>query len=131
MFQHFIELALSKASSSVESAALRPVLVAAISLDEEERTFGDRIDANKALRGETSTKLSKRKRSEVDGYTSDALKLEAQQLKEYSTFESSSSIIYCIKTALDGDVSFWSKAHEKCHSTDASIVQSFALAKAH
>ena len=129
MYQRLIELAVSKASSNAEFDALRRVLFAAVAVDEEDRTFAERIDANKALRGEAPTKLSKRKKAEVDGYAADANELEAQQLAEFSSLESAESVVFCLKMALDGDVRFWEKAHEKGDPADAPIVQSFAAAK--
>jgi hypothetical protein len=130
MYQHLIELSVSKAATDAESDVLRDVLVAAIAVDEEERKFSDRINTNKALRGEAPTKLSKRKKAEIDGYAADAREMEAQQVAEFSGFDSAQSIVYCLKTALDGDVKFWGRMHEKAHPADAPIVQSFAAAKA-
>ena len=131
MFARLIELALSKASSDAEVDALRPVLAAAVALDEEEQSFGDRIDSNDVQRDEAPAKLSKRKRAELDGYATDALKMESRQLEEFSEFESSSSIVSCLKTALDCDVSFWTRAHERCHAAETKVVKDFAAAKIH
>lgn len=130
MFKPIVELAISKASCEPEVAALNSVLDAVIVLDEEERTLGDRIDANKALRGEGPTKLSRRKRSEVDSYASDADESQAQQLKEFAGFERSSTIIACLAPGLQADVTFWKSNCKKAHPSDVPIIQSFVAKKA-
>lgn len=129
MYGASIELAISKARDDAEREALRPVLAAAIALDAEERTFPARIDANKALRGEGPTKLSKRKRAEVDSYAEDARELEAQQLGQFAEMNTASEILACLAAGLAGDIVFWSKAHTKAHPSDAPLVAAFAQAK--
>jgi hypothetical protein len=129
MFRPIVELAISKASCDLEVAALNSVLEAAIALDEEERTIGDRIDANKALRGEGPTRLSKRTRSEVDSYASDADAFQAQQLEEFAGFERSSTIIACLAPGLQADVAFWQSNCTKAHPSDVPLIQQFASKK--
>ena len=129
MFEPLIQLAVSKTSSPAERAALQAVLEAAVALDNEERTFGARVDVNKALRGEAPTKLSKRKKAEIDGYAADASEMEAQQLKEFAEFDSGSSIISCLHMALGPDVKLWQSAHTKAHPADAFLIQEFSAAK--
>ena len=129
MFELLVKLAASKAANAAEADALVKVASFARRADEEERTFGERINHNKSLRGEPPTKISKRKQAEIDSYAADAEQLAASQLLQFESFESASSIIHCLKMALDQDVSFWSKAHEKAHEADRPLVQSFASAK--
>jgi hypothetical protein len=129
MYRASVELAITKASSAAEKSALLPVLSAARALDEEERTFPDRIEANKALRGEGPTKLSRRKRKDVDAYAEDARVAGAEQLAQFSELESAASILSCLKAGLDADIAFWSKAHEKAHPSDAPLVIAFTQAK--
>jgi len=130
MFRPFVELAISKASSDSEIAALNHVLEAATVLDEEERTFGNRMNANKALRGEGPTKLSKRKRSEVGSYAADANELEAQQLKDFASFERGAAIIASLAPSLRADIEFWESSYKMAHPSDVPIVQAFVAKKA-
>lgn len=130
MFRSFVELAISKSANGRERLALNPVLEAANALDEDERTFGERINANKALRGEGPTKLSRRKRADVESYSTDARELEDQQLREFAAFERGSAIVACLATALGTDIKFWQASYKHAHPSDVSIVQAFVARKA-
>ena len=129
MFESSIRLALAKSGSSAESEALRAVLSAAVDLDREERDFGRRVDENKASRGEAPTKLSKRRRSEVDLYSKDADALTAHQLAEFERMGNAKLIILCLHTALQSDVLLWSSAHRKAHPDDVPIIEAFCNRK--
>ena len=130
MLLQAIELALSKAATHDEAIALRPVLLAAHQLQLSEANFEERINENKALRGERPVALTPRRQAEVSAYAADAEEMTAQQLREYATFSSARSIIATLQFALEQDASFWSRAHRKAHRSDSAIVQAFAAQKA-
>ena len=129
MFERCIQLAVSKAATDGELAALHPIAAIASELDEQERTFEARINASKAARGEGPTKVSKAKRQEIDQYAADAVEIAAEQLKEFAALDNAWTIIFALHMGLDSDTKFWSKAHLKAHPSDAAIVQAFADAK--
>src|SRR5688572_8513045 len=108
MYRASVELAIAMAATDAEKSGLQPVLAAARALDDEERTFPDRIAANKALRGEGPTKLSRRKRDEVDGLARDAEAAAAEQLARFADLPNARAILASLKGGLDADVAFWS-----------------------
>ena len=129
MMEPFVKLALARAASDAERIALEPVAVAARALDAEERSFPSRIAENKARRGEGPTKLSKKRQAEVDGYATDADAMDAGLLAQFEGLASAASVVRCLKTALDGDVAFWSKNQSKAHPADAPLLAQFLAAK--
>ncbi len=130
MYKRYIELAASKAATDEELEVLRSIIDIASELDEQELTFEARINANKAARGESPTRLSKAKLQEIDQYATDAMEIENKQPGEFKTFSCAQPIIFALHMGLDSDVKFWSKIHTKAHPSDCSIVQEFARAKA-
>lgn len=129
MLEQYIKLAVSKAATDVELAALHPITAVASELDEQERTFEARINASKAARGEGPTKVSKAKQQELDQFASDAKKMAAEQLNEFAALDNAWAIIFALHMGLDSDTRFWSKAHLNAHPSDAAIVREFAIAK--
>ena len=130
MFEQFIQLAVSKAATDEEIAALLPIVAAASDLDEQERTFAARIHASKAARGEAPTDVSKAKHQELDQLAADAMDMAAAQLKGFAALDGAGSIIFALHMGLVSDAAFWAKAHLKAHPSDAAIVQAFSGAKA-
>jgi len=129
MFERCIQLAISKAATDGECAALHSMVAIASELDEQERSFEARINASKAARGEGPTKVSKAKRQEIDQYAADATEIAAEQLKEFAALDNAWTIIFALHIGLESDTKFWSKAHLKAHPSDTAIVQAFADAK--
>jgi hypothetical protein len=130
MFESYIKIAESKAATDKEAALLREICAVASELDEQERSFEERINQSKAARGEGPTKLSKAKRKEVDQYAADAAEMANEQLTEFQSLDGAWTIIYALHAGLASDVRFWSKVHLKGHPAEAPIVQEFAAAKA-
>ncbi len=129
MLQALIKLAISKSADEREKAALEAVWRAADALDEADRSFPDRINANKALRGELPTKLSAAKRAQIDRYAADAETLAQETLMGFASFESARSIIGALYPAAVQQSTFWAKAYLKAHAEDRKIVQDFAACK--
>ena len=129
MFEQCIKLAVSKAATDEEFAALHSIVATASELDEQERSFGVRVNSSKAARGEGSTKVSKAKQREIDQYAADAMEMAAEQLKEFAALDKAWPIIFALHMGLDSDTKFWSTLHLKAHPLDAAIMQEFAGAK--
>ena len=129
MFERCIQLAVSKAATDGECAALHPLVAIGSELDEQERSFEARINASKAARGEGPTKVSKAKRQEINQYAADAMEIAAEQWKEFAALDNARTIVFALHMGLESDTKFWSKAHLKAHPSDAAIVQAFAGAK--
>ena len=129
MFERCIQLAVSKAATDGECAALHPLVAIGSELDEQERSFEARINASKAARGEGPTKVSKAKRQEINQYAADAMEIAAEQWKEFAALDNARTIVFALHMGLESDTKFWSKAHLMAHPSDAAIVQAFADAK--
>jgi hypothetical protein len=127
MFERAVQIAVSKADTDVEADALARIIPIARRVDAEERTFAERINRNKAFRGQSSTtQISKRKSAEIDAYAADADEMKASQLLQFEALGSAASVVKCLEMALGHDVKFWAIAHQQAHEADRSIVHAFA-----
>lgn len=105
---------------------LAPIFEKVYELNE---TFPERINANKAARGERPTKVSSRKREELAQYEKDAIDIDRGLTEDFRT-QSPSSIIYAMSYALDTDLSFWGGAMLKhAHPADRPLVEEVFAAK--
>ena len=110
MVAPFIRLAASKANSTVERGMLAQVLTLAVRLDEIEASFESNINASKAARGESPTKLSKAKRASLRHFEEDAKEMEGQQLVALEAMTHSADVIAALHTGMESDVKFWKQA---------------------
>lgn len=129
MFQRFLELAATKAQTDEELQALRAILPLAAELDGQEQTFGARMDASKAARGEGPVKVGRAKRQELDGYARDAQEMEDAQLEEFARLDAPWLIVHALHAGLGSDLGFWSKPMPGVHPSDAGIIREFVTAK--
>ena len=129
MFERAVRIAISKAGSPAEADALTKLVPSACRVDEQERTFEERINRNKALRGEPPTKMSKRKKADIDSYAADANEMTANQLLQFEALDSAASVIKCLEMAMVHDIAFWSQAQGKAHEADRPLVRDFAAVK--
>jgi len=129
MFRRCLELAVTKAGSDARRNALLPIVPIAAELDGQEWSFEARINAAKAARGEGPTKLSKKKREEIDQYALDAKEIEEAQIKEFSAADDPWLIVFALHMALENDIGFWSKSFPKENPEESAIVQAFLQAK--
>jgi hypothetical protein len=125
MFERAVQISASKASNALELDALTKMVPLARRVDEDELTFGERIDRNKALRGELPTTVSRRKRAEIDSFAADADEMTASLLLQFEALGSSASVIKCLEMALDQNIRFWSKVQDKAHEDDRSIISDY------
>lgn len=129
MFAPFIRLAVSKTRSTAEHGMLAQILSLAVHLDEIEASFESSINASKAARGESPTKLSKAKRAELQHFEEDAKEMEGQQLIEFEAMMSSKDVIAALHTGMESDVKFWKQVQRHTHPADAPVVQELVEAK--
>jgi hypothetical protein len=129
VYERYLEIAASKATSEAERDTLRGVVAVAAKLDEQERNFESRINASKAARGEGPTRMSKAKRQEVDQYAADAEELADERLREFAALDRARDIALALRAGLRMDVQFWSKAPLKAHPADRALIEEFAAAK--
>lgn len=129
MFQRFIELAATKAQTDEQRQALQAILPLAAELDGQEQTFGARLDASRAARGEGPVKVGRKKQRELDGYARDAQEIEDAQLEEFSRLDAPWLIVYSLHAGLVSDLGLWSKPVPGVHPSDAVIIREFVAAK--
>ena len=129
MFAPSIQLALTKAQSSAELAAVQALLTTAAALDAEEASFAGRMQANKAARGASQIKVSKAKRQALAQYAADAEAIVAEQLQAFAALDRAADIIFALHMGLQSDCEFWAQAQHKAEPEDAATVQAFVGAK--
>jgi hypothetical protein len=96
---------------------------------ELERTFGARIDASKAARGEAPTKLRKARREEIAGYARDAEAGDEQLERDFAAL-SGAAIASAFSAALETDLAFWgSHGLKHAHPAERPIVEESIAAK--
>lgn len=96
---------------------------------ELDRTFVDRINANKAARGEAPTKLRKAKREEITQYEKDAVELDQNLTHDFAKI-SAESIVSALKSGLETEITFW-ETHvlKHSHPSDRPIIEESLTAK--
>ena len=124
-----IQIALTKTTVQQELDRLNEILKRAETLDALESTFEERINSNKALRGEKPTSASRKKKTEIDQYKQDADEATDQLAKDFMPMEKAEDIIEAILSGLDDDVAFWKSAVKYAHPADMAIVDEFLSAK--
>jgi hypothetical protein len=100
----FIRIAIAKTADAGELAALSGIETAAIAFETADASFAERIEANKALRGEAPTKLRKSTREQLDALASDQADLDADLIAQLGALDSASSVIGALTFALTQDI---------------------------
>ena len=129
MWSPFIEIAASKAAAA-ERSMLEQILSLAIRLDELEASFESKINASKASRGESPTRLSKSEREELQHLAEDEKDLESELLVEYRKMRDASDIVASLHADSELDVSFWRDNRGHAHPDDRPILGELVEAKA-
>ena len=129
MFHAALRLALAKAATPAERAALESALSVAQELERIETGFEDKINASKAARGEKPTHLSKGRGAQVRGYSEDASAMQKEQLALFEAEFSSHEIVRSLHAGLQSDLQFWSGAAKYTHPSDLPVVEEFVGAK--
>lgn len=100
----FIRIALSKTSDPNGLETLREIESAAQAFENADTSFIDRINANKALRGESPTQLSQNERAQLDELAHDQAALDADLLDQLSRLESAQAVIRALHFGLTQDI---------------------------
>jgi hypothetical protein len=119
MFHSALRIALSKASTAEERAALEQALAAAEELEHVESDFEGKINASKAARGEKPTSLSKARRAQVRGYADDAAAMSKEQLSVLQAELGASEIVNALHVGLQSDLQFWNNEVAKQYGIKA------------
>ena len=124
-----IQIAIAKTTSPEELDLLSEISKLADTLDALESSFEERINSNKALRGEKPTRLTRSKKTEIDQYKKDADDLANQLTKDFMLMETAKDIIQAIRSGFDSDIAFWKQAVKYAHPADLPVVDEFLSAK--
>lgn len=100
----FVRIAISKTSDPRALAALADVEAAAQAFEDADASFVDRINANKALRGEPPTKLGRSKRAQLDALADDQANMDRDLIEQLSGLESARSVIEALYFGLAQDI---------------------------
>ena len=125
----FIQIAMSRADTVEVVDLLTEMERLARDLWEFESTFEERINANKALRGDKPSQLGKKRREELKDYEKDAAEIDSELTQDLALMESPEEIIRVLHPGLQQDVCFWEQAHKHTHSADVPIVMEFLQMK--
>ena len=98
-------------------------------VQELNQSFVDRINTNKAARGEGPTRLPKRKREELGQYESDRIEGERDLTQSFAKLHGS-SIIAAMSEGLETDLKFWGGPMLKhAHVADRPLIEEVFEAK--
>ena len=124
-----LQVAFTKANTGQEQRLLKGLVALATRLDRVEADFERKINANKALRGEAPTKLTRAKREQLAQLAVDERELEAEQLVHLEALPSARDIVDALRPAIEHDVQFWSQAKKHAHAADEPVIEELANAK--
>lgn len=124
-----IQIAISKTSSPEDLHFLNEISKLAETLEMVESTFEDRINSNKALRGEKPTSVTRTKKQEINQYKKDAEELTTQLAKDFILMENPKDIIQAICFGFDSDIAFWKQSVKCAPPTDMPIIEELLSAK--
>jgi exoribonuclease R len=124
-----IQIAISKTSSPEDLHSLNEIFKLAETLEMVESTFENRINSNKALRGEKPTGVTRTNKQEINQYKKDAEELINQLSKDLSLMENPREIIQAICFGFDSDIAFWKQAVKCAHPEDMPVIEELLSAK--
>ena len=124
-----IQIAISKTTSPDKLDFLNEISKLAETLDTLESAFEERINSNKALRGEKPTIVTRSKKKEINQYKKDADELTNQLAEDFLLMENTKDIIQAIRSGFDGDIVFWKQAVKYAHPADMFIVEELLSSK--
>lgn len=100
----FFRIAATKTSDPKALEMLARLTSAAEALALADAAFADRINANKAKRSESPTKLGKAKRQQLEQLAQDQLDLDAQLCDDFRRMTQPSEIVFATHYALTQDL---------------------------
>ena len=104
MNPEFFRIAATKTTDSVALAMLAQLERASVELAVAEASFPARINANKAKRGERSTKLPKAKTEQIGELAQDQTDLDARLCDDFCKMTEPSQIVWSVHYALTHDL---------------------------
>ncbi len=117
----FFHIASTKTTNPAASKMLAHLEHTAQKLADAEASFPERINTNKAKRGETPTKLRKTKKQQLSGLEQDKTDLDTKLCDDFRKMVEPSQIIWCIQNALTQDLSVARKFLKYYHPDDLPL----------
>ena len=106
MNPEFFRIAATKTSDPVALAMLAQLEHAAQELVDAEAAFPERINANKAKRGEQPTKLRKAKKEQLSELAQDQIDLDVRLCDDFRRMREPSQIVWSTHYALTQDIPY-------------------------
>lgn len=104
MNPEFFRIALAKTSDPVALALLDQMEHAAMALAAADAAFPERMNANKAKRGEHPTQLSKSRKQQLAALAQDKIDLDAKLCEDFRKMTDPSQIVWSAHHALTQDL---------------------------
>ena len=104
MNPEFFRIAATKTTDPVALAMLAQLQRAALELADAEASFPERINANKAKRGESPTKMPKAKREQLSELAQDQIGLDVKLCDDFRKMTEPSQIVWSVQYALTQDL---------------------------
>lgn len=121
MNPEFFRIAATKTTDPVALPMLAKLERAAQELTNAEASFPERINANKAKRGEQPTKLTKAKKSQLGELAQDQVDLDTQLCNGFRTMSDPSQIVWATHYALTQDLPNARKFLKHYHPDDLAL----------
>jgi hypothetical protein len=104
MNPEFFRIAATKTTDSVALLMLAQLERAAQELADADASFPERINANKAKRGENPTKLPKAKKGQLGEFAQDQIDLDAKLCDDFRKMTEPSQIVWSARYAMTQDL---------------------------
>lgn len=121
MNSEFFRIAATKTADPLALEMLANMVRLAHELESADASFAERINANKAKRGEPPTKLSKPQKRHLSELAQDQIDLDAGLCNDFRAMESASQIIWAAHYALQQDLPNAQKFLKHYHPDDRPL----------
>ncbi len=117
----FIRIAAAKTSNAAMAASLRRIEALALHVEEGERSFGARIDANKARRGEGPTALRASQQARLAALAQDQAALDAELARDLDALPDALEVIRAVHMGMSLDLPSSRKLLGRYHPDDLPL----------
>lgn len=129
MSPKFFRLAATKTTDPVALDMLAELEQLAHALATVEASFPERINANKAKRGESPTKLSRKKADDLRALDQDQIDIDQEVYEDFSKVDSPSPILAAMAYALEQDIPNSKKFLKHYHPDDLPLGEEMVTLK--
>ena len=121
MYSQYFHIAKSKTNDPIEAEALDRIAEIAHEYDLFQQSFTEKINDNKAKRGEFPTKLSKATRESMESFETDRVNAQARIAKQLEAMSSPQSIVRSLNMGFSRTLPNAQNTLKHFHPDDLSI----------